>query len=103
MRMPRKNHLARGNPVEADRIGEDGAAQGVITLPVETPLTASFDGSDGTMCIETPVLTADGCNQAFMLRLTFSAEAVDGFLRALDAFDRTTPPIDAGVARTRRH
>ena len=102
MRKPRNPRRERRNPVDARRFRADGASQDLVALPVESPVMASFE-SDGTLSIETPVLAAAGSRRAFMLRLVFSAEAVDAFLRALDAFDRAGSPCEAGIARTRRH
>jgi hypothetical protein len=105
-RKPRRVRRQRCSPIEIERVrGEDSDrdAPGLVSLPIDTPLVASFDGTDGTMSIETPVLAAEGCEQAFMLRLLFSAEAVDGFLRALEAFEHTGGSRGVGIARARRH
>ena len=88
-------------PDNAEPTDESGEC---LTLPIEAPLTASFDAETGILRIESTVHRSAGERQLIRLQLDFAPEAAHGFVLALKAVESQLDIVVGDpVRRSHRH
>src|SRR5262249_10290625 len=58
-----------------------------ITLPVESPLTATFDPTTGVLTLESTIHRDSSDRKLVRLRLDFAPDAAHGFIRMVQAVE----------------